>query len=353
MVLFEALNLLLTSKRKWFWAGMCGSLSALTWQVAAIFPLVTLTVAAAQPRETRFRAIAATLSGIGLPTLVTVAFFQSHGALYEFLDGFILHNLLYGDRWEPSLISHVLTPATAVTAGYDTTLLPILIGLMMVVYFCLWRRSLHQSLADTLTKDAFAPVLLSFWGVVFWSLLDFQACADFYILLPYTSVGFAAFLDGAVRYLGASEPRRLGGRGPRFLSIGLCIALTALAWSNVLRYGAGAYALDDQKQAAAEIEQTLGDDGRLLCIGVPEILVLLHRTNPTPYVFIEAGIDHRIHARTPGGFAGWLEELKAYDPDVIAFDEDTYGTYIPELMRWLRSEYHREKVGRWVLYVRN
>lgn len=353
MVLFEVLNLLFTSKRKWFWAGLCGSLSALTWQPAAIFPLVTLTLAAAQPRETRIRAIAAALSGIGLPTLVIVAYFQSHGAVYEFLDGFILYNLLYLDRREPSLISHVLTPARAVTAGYDTTLLPILIGLMMVVYFYFWRRSLHESLADTLTKDPFAPILLSFPAPVVWSVLDFQACADFYVLLPYTSVGFAAFLDGAVRYLGASVPRALGGRAPRFLSIGLCIALTALAWSNVLRYGPDAYTLDDQKQAVIEVENSFGNDARLLSIGVPEILVLLHRTNPTPYVFIEVGIDHRIHAKTPGGFAAWLEELRAYDPDVVAFDEDTFGTYIPDLIRWLRSEYHREKVGRWTLYVRN
>ena len=352
-VLFEALSLLLTSKRKWFWAGLCGSLSALTWQPMVVFPLVTLAIAAAQPGEKRIRAALATLAGMGLPAVVIVAYFQSHGALYEFLDGFILFGVLDLDRWEPSLISHVLNPARAVTAGYDTTLLPILIGLMTVVYLYFWRRSLHQSLADTLTKDAFAPVLLSFPVPVFWSLLDFQSCPDFYVLLPYTSVGFAAFLDGAVRYLGASVRGPLGGRAPRFLSIGVCIALTALAWSNVLRYGPGAYTLDDQKQAAIEVENRFGNDARLLSIGVPEILVLLHRTSPTPYCYIGEGIDRLIQRRTPGGFAGWLEELKAYDPDAIAFDEDTYGTYIPELMRWLRSEYHREKVGRWILYARN
>ena len=50
MVLFEVLSLLLTSQRRWFWAGLRGSLSFLVWQSMALFPLVTLFLAAVQPQ---------------------------------------------------------------------------------------------------------------------------------------------------------------------------------------------------------------------------------------------------------------------------------------------------------------
>jgi len=350
MVLFETLSLLLTSQRQWFWAGLCGSLSSLAWQPTAIFPLVTLILATARPREERFPAISRALAGIGLPLVVIGAYFHYHGAFYELLDGAILFNIRYLDRVQYSFISHISKVERAVFSGYGTMLLPIVIGLIMVVYIYFWRRSLHESFRDTLTKDAFAPVLLSFPAPVLWSLLDFQGYPDFYVFLPYLAIGFGKFLDLAVQHMERSRGTTLQEGAPRFLTTGLCIALIASAWINV--HVRRESRLDLQKQAAFEIEERFGEDVRLLSIGAPEILVVLHRINPSPYVFIISGIDRRIHANTPGGFEGWLQELEAYGPEVIAFGQ-TNGIHTYKLMDWLKSQYHEEHIGPWELYVRD
>ena len=95
----------------------------------------------------------------------------------------------------------------------------------------------------------------------------------------------------------------------------------------------------------------MGRDSKLVSIGVPEILVLLHRTNPNPYVFIVSGFDNRIDANTQGGFDGWLDELKRYDPSIIAFGS-TRGRFKTKLISWLKIRYTAIKVGGFTLLVK-
>jgi hypothetical protein len=140
----------------------------------------------------------------------------------------------------------------------------------------------------------------------------------------------------------------------RFLTVGLCTTLVALAVANesLGSMDKSREVFDQQRQAATEIEDTFGNDAKLASIGAPELLVLQHRTKPTPYAFISGGIDNYIHAHTPGGFEGWLRELEAYDLDVIA-TRGVKGTHERKLMNWLRSNYRKEQIGPWTLYVSN
>lgn len=355
MVLFETLSLLLASQSKWFGAGLCGSLSFLTWQPAAIFPLVTLLLAATQPRKERLPAILSALVGIGLPIAIIVVYFHYHGALKEFLDGVILFNIRYLHRPPSSVISHFWAPLNAILTGYRTMALPILTGFITLAYIYRWRRSLHRSLKDTLTKDSYAPILLSFPALVIWSLIDFQGCPDFYVFLPYLAIAFGYFLDRLVHRVERSRiisPHE----GIRWVLImGVCIALITLA-------GVGAHrgresTLIKQMQAVMEMENRFGKDAKLLSIGVPEVLVLLHRTNPTPYVLIVSGMDRLIDANIRGGFERWFRKLKVYDPDVIVY-KTVGGIYAYKLRRWLKFHYHEEQLGpwrvfEWRVFVRN
>jgi hypothetical protein len=123
-----------------------------------------------------------------------------------------------------------------------------------------------------------------------------------------------------------------------------------LAWINVhLGRESG---LDLQVRTAHEIEERFGKDFRLLSIGVPEVLVVLHRTNPTPYVLIGPSTYHWIEDKTSGGFEEWLQELEGYNPDVIAFRPIGKGVHNNKLRKWLKSRYHQEQIGLWRIYVK-
>jgi hypothetical protein len=350
VVLFGTLSLLLTGRKMWFWAGLFGALSALTWQPAGIFLLVTLLVAAMQPRKERLRAISLSLFGIGVPSVALAAYFISQNAFGELLDGILLFHLRYMTRPPSTLISHLTTPLINIFKSYRMMFLPIAIGSGMVFYLYFWRRSLHNSLKDMLAGDEFSPLLISFPLFVMWSALDFQGGWDFFVFLPYVAIGFAWFLDIAVdgvkKYLGGE------GRGwaLRFITPAICVALAGSAWLDLHINSEDGYL--EQVAAAAEIERRFGKDVKLYSLGIPEVLVVMRRVNPTPYIVVLDGIDRQIHASTPQGFTGWVGELIAYDPDLIAMGP-TGGKYIDELAAWVTPRYHREQIGPWLFYVRN
>ena len=349
IILFESLALLFTSRKRWFWAGLSGSLAFLTWQPTGIYPLVTLLIVSIQAKSGRERLkdISLALAGMAIPLLAVGAYFFWHHALYNLIDGAILFNVRHLDRssvqpW-PTLYYFV----AVVLQGYETV--PILIGAVMVLYIYFWRLRKHRSPLKFLAEDRFAPFLISFPFPILWSLLDFQGRADFYVFLPYLTVGLALFMDLAIRQLETSQERTAGRRVPQILIVCVCAGLVILAAVGVrLRSERG---LDEQRKAASQIVQRFGPQAKYMTIGAPQFMVILRRVNPTPYVFVSSGIDRHIDVNVPGGFDGWLQQLKDFGPDVIAFGP-TDGVHIGKLMSWLEADYKEEKMGPWKIYVK-
>lgn len=382
MLLFQSLSLLFTAQKRWFLAGLCGSLAALVWQPMAAFALVTIVLAIARPGEAGKRsALLRTLGGIAVPLTVVLICFYLWGALYELVNGTIIFNLLYLDQERLSVVSQILDAAGAIFVGYSSALIPLVIAAMLVIAAVgfaavirlyvvrLRRRARTSSPIKGILDSRFAPLLLSLPFPVAWSLLDFQGYPDFYVFLPYVVVGFGGALDLAVRRLSGRYQRIYNSSATKArgtISTGFVAALVGIAVvSSVIVVSPAQQAsslsiqkdslsptdLQDQRQAAKEIERRYGQDARIVSIGIPQLLVLLHQTNPNPYAFVIRGIDQEIAETTPGGFNGWLQELRGYDPDVIALGPTT-GDYEPMLLRWLNDNYEREKIGPWTLYVR-
>ena len=373
MVLFEVLCLLFASQRRWALAGLCGSLAALVWQPMAVFSLVAIVLAATQRDEPRLKAGLRATLGAGLPVAATGAYFYFQGALDELVNGSILFNARYLDREQLLSTAEFFAPVKAIFQGYDTILIPIVVGAMLaaVVIGLVTLGSLHLlrkghrgPSGRPIRRGAFAPIFLSLPFPVLWSLVDFQGYPDFYVFIPYVAVGFGGFLGFVVGRIGANGALLPGGT--RILTVGLSAALTAVAVLGSLvvvdpargvssldteERPPGPNDLDYQQRAASEVQRRFGEDAKVVSIGAPQLLVLLHKTNPNPYAFIIRGIDDQIAVETPGGFEGWIEDLEAYDPDVIAFGR-TSGQHSPMLLDWLESRYEREKIGPWTLYVK-
>jgi hypothetical protein len=351
MVLFVILSLVLTARRKWFWAGLCGSLAFLAWPPTAIFPLVTLILALLQSRRgrERVRHLLFTFMGMLIPKIIVSAYFLSKGAFYEFVDGLILFNITQMEHAPTSLRQHFTAPLDAIWRGYTVMSFLIFLGFLMILMIYIWRiRSHGSSILRLLSEDRFAALLLSFPAPLIWSFLDFQSSPDFFIFLPYLAVCLGWLLSIALR--GLTKTTNLGPALEKFCFLAVCAALVA---SAALDYRKTANnGLGRQLQWAYQVESTYGRDAKLVSIGVPEILVLLHRTNPNPYVFIIDGIDKRIDKKTPGGFDAWLQQLEQHDPDVIAFGP-TDGPFKAKLVSWLRDHFNRTTVGGWTLFVKN
>jgi hypothetical protein len=350
MVLFETLSLLFAVHKRWFWSGFFGSLALLVWQPMAAFAFATFLLAITRPREERYGAALRALAGTATPILVTIAYFYYQGALADFFDGFVLFNFLFIERGEISTVSTLTTAAINIVLPYITMLVPILIGLVMIVRLYFQRPFEYR----------FLPILVSFPAPVLWSLRDFQLADDFYVFLPYAAIGFGSFLLAAIRRTDS----------PRVLAVVLSAILLTIALANTWDEVNAASAqkltgtttdLPAQREGARQIQERFGEDVKVASINSPAVMVLLHKTNPDPYLWITAGVDNRIAARTPGGFEGWLEDLGEYDPDVISFFGDGQSLLpsahlTPErrqqLDLWLDPRYSAEKVGPFWLFVK-
>jgi hypothetical protein len=384
MVLFEVLSLLFASQRRWFLAGLCGSLAFLVWQPMAVFVLVPLFLAATQKERPKLRAVSRVASGAGLPVAVTAAYFYINGAFEELVNGSILFNARFLDREQFLTREEFFGPFRAVFQGYSTILVPVVVGAMLasaiiglatLIWLHLFGRPSRGSFRDIVTGGAFAPILLSLPFPVLWSLVDFQGYPDFYVFIPYVAVGFGGFLSFLVGRAGGEEaggilgglPGGVPGGMRGLLTAGLCVVLIAVAVVGSLvvvdpAKGVSSLSeedrpvdqrdLDYQMRAASQIQERFGKDAKVISIGAPQLLVLLHKTNPSPYAFVVRGIDCEIAVQTPGGFEGWLRQLRAYDPDVIAVGQ-TSGRYTPVLVDWLNSRYRMEEIGPWTLYVKD
>ncbi len=344
MMLFLTLGLYLTSTRRWFWAGLCGALAALTWQPTAVLPAVTFLLALLAPRAERRRAALLTLAGGALPVAAVVAYFIERRALQTLLENSIMFNVLYLDRGEISLVEHFLGPARMIFSKYQTMMFPIIIGLAGMAGIYVWRIRGYRAWRD-LAGDPFAPLLLLLPAPILWSLKDFQGAPDFFIFLPFVALGLAWLLDGGLRRL----ERAVAGRFWRIALIaGVCLILLGLAaLQNRARRDWG---LEYQMKGAAQIMARFGPGLRVFARGVPQVLALTHTVSPTPYMNLSYVFDVQ-ESRMPGGFAGWLGQIEAWDPHIIPV-EHIAGIHAQEFQAWLDARYIPEQIGPWKVYVK-
>lgn len=345
LVLFQALCLVFLVRKNWFWAGFSGSVAFLAWQPAGILLAVSLLLAVGQPGRERPGALLRAGTGVATPLAATVLYYWYHGALEALLDGFLVFNLFLVDRAGQLPLFNPQVILNQMMTGYNTMVLPILVGLAVILSLYFRRPVPHR----------FVPVLLSLPLFVLWSLTDFQVPEDFYVFLPYAAIGFGAALALAVG--------RVEGQ-PLVVAL-FSVALIGAALTGIPEVNqkpSPGPSLQEQRRSVAEIERRFGEDVSIASINAPQVLALMQRTNPNRYLFITDGIDNQIEADVPGGFEGWVRSLQEYDPELIAYYADGQfqmpdANLSPErreqLYSWLDANYRAEKIGNFWVYVRN
>ena len=350
MVLFEVLCLLFATQKRWFWSGFFGSLAFLVWQLMGFFPFVTFLLAVLRPREERSGAALRTAAGISVPLLAILAYYYYHDALKYLLDGMLVFNTTYLVRGNFNLGPQLAGAAGNIILPYATMLVPILIGLFFIL----------RLYVKGPFEYRFAPILITLPGPILWSIRDFQLADDFYVFLPYAAIGFGAFVATWIKR--AESPRVPAALfGVILLAIAIGNTFEVINASGAQKLTGTSVTLPAQRAGAQEIEDRYGEDAKIASIGSPQVLVLLHRENPNPYLWLSAGVDGYIEGETPGGFNGWLDDLEASDPDVltflaegqILFNQHLTYEHKRELMGRLNARYHAEKIGPWWVYVKN
>jgi hypothetical protein len=348
-IAFGVLSMALLVRRRWFWGGLLAGLAFVCWQPFAAYAIAAVLAAVAlSDRGSRLRAAGRALAGALLPIACITVYLAIAGALRQFADATVGFALTGVQRGEESFGQRLGVIARVVQERYDVLhgwlLWGGLIALVVLLALTLWRG--RRALGTLVRNPLVCIVAPSGILLAAFTLQDFQGYPDVYPLLPYGALGV-----GALSLLARGGRRR--ARWASALGAGLAAALVVVTWVDYVGTPPSLVDLHVQQARVATIQTLLGPRGNLYALGDPTSLVLLHRRNPDRYIYLGSGVlPWKLH-RQPGGFAAWLAQIRAADPQVIVIN--TYSPTDAQQLAFLRSlkqGYTTKWLEGWQLLVR-
>jgi hypothetical protein len=341
-ILFAVLATALLVRRRWFWAGFASSLALLVWQPLAIYVLVAVAAAwLGSERDERVRHALHAVAGAAIPGLAVLVYFLAAGALGPFIEGALLLPLTGTERGETTLLGRIGHIASIVASEYGFSAIFFWSGLFMLLLLAGHRVWRERARPGALAREPLITVILPpLLFITAFSLVDFQGYPDAYPFLPLAALGVAG---GVAAGLGFLEVRGVRPAAVALASAGT-VALVVATWASYSQPRPEADALVAQRMQAAVAEQILGEEGTVYALGNSAPIVLMQRTNPSPNIYLAAGLDQWVIDHTPGGFDGWTNQIAAGTPDMVISNGWT-GGYAARMRDWLRAQYSIVRIG--------
>jgi hypothetical protein len=325
MAVFASAAAVLAHGRHWFWAGVAGALSFMDWQVGALAWLGVF-AAALVGGAPRGRALLATLAGGVAGVAPFVVYYAASGALLASFDQVILASFFRGASAAAGIgvtgrLERMAMLVPSACAGHEWLLLASAAGVAVVVAGLVrWR--------DPATRRLLVPLAVYHFGVLGFSLVDFQWYGDFFLLLHSA----AFFLGVAASALYCWCERRVLRAGPHEARLRLGFAGAALAFGVLLaRPGPLRPEVVVEDPTTADPRATLADQRavagrlaeltagrRLLALESSEILFLMRRANAIPPFYWNAAA-HAFYRRDPAESSRetLTRLVREVDPDVL------------------------------------
>src|SRR4051794_5479500 len=340
-ILLMVVSLALLVRRRWFLAGIAGSLAFLDWQplgICAAAAMVGALLVTEPEEETRWKRGARALGGVAIPLAATVLFLLIDGGLSRFIEASFTFPATGLRRGHVTLGGNIDTIVRVVNDHYGHTRVLFWGGLVLLVPVALVAARRVAAFVVIGTLVAFVAS----------SVYDFQGYPDLYPLLPYAAIG----IGGAV----AVARPRVTGVWPRRIAAGVAVAAVAVLAGLSVHWFSGARdagpSLRNERAQAAKIQRLLRPGEQIYALGDPTLLVLTHRRNPTRYIYLGSGVDHWAVEHEFGSLAGWQAQIRAADPPIVVMN--LWRSDLALQMRtWLKQTYGPGKfLGNWRLFVK-
>lgn len=357
-VLCVVVAMWLLLRRHWFLGALCGSVAVLVWQPFVVYPLVAVLLALrCSVVGRRVRPVAVAVLGALLPAAATAVGFAAFGAFGKLVESAILFPLFGVERTPLTFADRVGQVADVVVHDYHLSGALFAAGIVALVallpFLAVRGRGVLRGGSDVAPGHVPAPGLVlvvvggTFLFEVAYALYDFQSYPDLFPLLVYPAVGLGGVVALLVR---AFRGARARSAATAAVLVG-ALALTSYSWVWFSTGPENEHLLHQQQAHARVLQQVLGPSGRLLSLGLPQVLALTGRTNPDRFVYLGSGVARWKVTHTPGGLRAWTGRIEHRRPDVVVMWSGQ-GPIHDRLSRWLGSTGYREGwLGSWHLYL--
>jgi hypothetical protein len=344
MILFGLVSLWALLKDRPFAAGLFGMLSALSWQPGLLFAGAAGLAASRYLTSWRDRRALKVIAGAVVPLFIMLLYFWMAGALKDFyLWNFHFTATVYAPRESRTLGDFFDHFAKLMRGPYKQSrwLFYTAIAGLAVALWQQWQRTRQgRRFLDDAPRQA---VLIA--GLVYFvfCMVDIQGPMDLIPLLPFITILAAVAIDFALERLTqlAAQARWQTRRAAmqRWATAMVIAAMLYLAATQATPAERASLSLADQDAVVAGIVAQLQPGDKVFTHGVPELLVLGQLTNASKYFLLDRGKDVYLDRVEAGGFAGWLERLKAERPKIIALSRFADVAHETDFQLWAAADY--------------
>lgn len=357
MILFGLVSLWATLKDRPLAAGLFGMLSALSWQPGLLFVGAAGLAASRYLTNWRDRRVLKVIMGALLPLAIMLGYFWIAGALKDFyLWNIHFTATVYGPGESRSLGNFFEHFGKLLNGPYRHArwlFYASLAGVAAALWQ--WRPRARQEgrWLDDAPRQA---VLISGLVYFIFCMIDIQGPIDLLPLLPFITIFAALVIDIALEQLNRLAIRarpQMKREAVAHWAAGILIAVMLYqAIVRAAQFERSFPLLQDQDAVVAAILAQLQPGDKVFTHGAPELLVLGKLTNASRHFLLDRGKDAYLDQVEAGGFAGWLERLKAERPKIIALERFANMTHEADFRAWAAAEYTPRPNAVLTYYVR-
>lgn len=342
MVLFLLLALILLLRRRWLAAGLFGALATLTWQPSLAVVLVafvaTVVVHGLRRREA-WDAVVGFLAGGSIPSVLTVAYFLSQGALKIAVDGFLVVNLY---TRQPGALSDPTATWQTLYTDFQQSLYVVVAGLVALLLLSaratvqIRRRS--AGAGDPVARRLVIVGAGALAGTA-WTLAVVNGGPDLFELLPFAALG----LTGLVLLAAGHLPR------PAAVVLVVAVSLVGLVSGGIESVATERHVLIQERADVDAVLATQPPEAQVLSIDAPQVLALSGRDNPSSLQIFTPSQDAFLRHRLAGGLKGYAARVRALQPTFVVVGGSYRGTWADAM---LAQDYWRVGHGTsWTWYL--
>jgi hypothetical protein len=323
MVLFLLATFLAVRHRRWATAGVFTALATLTWQPVFFVAALTAVVAALLAPDHRLRALVRIVAGSVGVTALVVVYYALNGAVHTFVDCFVLINAQYTQQ--QGALAAAAANWSSMQRGYGGSLWMILAGLVALPVGAVVRARPAWRTRDPMATTTLA--LGAGWlGGVLWCLVAFNGWPDLFVMLPLAALGLA----WAARVLLGLLRARIA------VAVATVLVLAGTTFATAFSVDSRQTGLHNQEAFISAVLDVGPQPATIVSMQAPQVLVMLHRTNPTPYQMFDHGFSDYLDHTYPGGLDGYLADVEKMAPTYIV----TQDRFMPSWFQpWLDDHY--------------